>query len=164
MILLHERGRQIGGTRKASTANQKQSVRSPYFANPRKTHHRINVFESQIFIPLQKNHNKEEESKGLSSLELLAAGIGAATVGCLITQPVDVIKTRMMTQAASNLTPYTSVLDCVGSIFRDEGVSTFYAGMKQRYFYMAPLWAIQFALNNNIQDRFRKYNAQQKLE
>ena len=108
--------------------------------------------------------DKEEESKGLSSLELLAAGIGAATVGCLITQPVDVIKTRMMTQAASNLTPYTSVLDCVGSIFRDEGVSTFYTGMKQRYFYMAPLWAIQFALNNNIQDRFRKYNAQQKLE
>ena len=36
--------------------------------------------------------------------------VGASLLGCLFTQPLDVVKTRMMTQAASNLTPYSGYL------------------------------------------------------
>ena len=119
------------------------------------------------FLLDKKNQNSVESGlppiRSLSSWESLTIGVSAASVACLLTQPVDVIKTRMMTQAASNLPPYNSVLDCVSSILRNEGVSKFYAGLKPRYFYMAPLWALQFGLNNKIREHFRSQNIKKEL-
>ena len=37
------------------------------------------------------------------------------------TQPIDVVKTRLITQGASSLTPYTGVADCMQRMLREEG-------------------------------------------
>lgn len=96
---------------------------------------------------------KKSEMKELSLLENVAIGMGAALIAGVITNPVDVVKTRMMTQAASNQAPYTSVMDCFLTILRSEGPLTFYSGFKQRSTYMCLLWGMTFALNGHFQRR-----------
>ena len=71
-------------------------------------------------------------------------------IGCLVTQPMDVIKTRMMTQAASNLVPYSSAVNCAVDIIKTEGVTAFLAGLPPRAAYLSPLWGAQFLLNEKF--------------
>ena len=103
---------------------------------------------------LKRQPGKEE----LSVLENVFTGMSAALVAGCITQPVDVIKTRMMTQAASNQVPYSSALDCFLTILRTEGPAKFYAGFKQRSTYMCLLWGMTFALNGQFQKRLDREN------
>mmetsp|Transcript_35518 Transcript_35518/g.54617 ORF Transcript_35518/g.54617 Transcript_35518/m.54617 type:complete len:251 (+) Transcript_35518:689-1441(+) len=96
------------------------------------------------------------EKKELSLLENAAIGMSAALAAGLLTQPVDVVKTRMMTQAASNQIPYKSAFDCVGTIVKNEGFFTLYSGLKQRAVYMCGLWGITFSLNSKFQQAMTK--------
>jgi hypothetical protein len=75
--------------------------------------------------------------------------------------PFDVVKTRMMTQAAATgAAPYASVLDCVRTMAATEGLASFYQGLLQRSLYMGPLWAIQFAANGWICDAMMRRRSQ----
>jgi solute carrier family 25 S-adenosylmethionine transporter 26 len=78
------------------------------------------------------------------------AGMASALVAGAITNPMDVIKTRMMTQASSTAIPYKSALDCFTTVLQKEGISTFYAGFQQRSIYMCGLWGITFAINGRL--------------
>ena len=78
--------------------------------------------------------------------ENLVVGITAALFACVLTQPVDVVKTRMMTQAASKAAPYASALECASSVLRTEGWRKLYAGFGPRSVYMCGLWGITFGL------------------
>lgn len=102
---------------------------------------------------LQRKIIKYKESKEgfnghltLSSGDNLLVGITAALIATFFTQPIDVIKTRMMTQAASTAAPYTSAFDCASSIIRTESWRKLYSGFAFRAIYMSGLWGITFAL------------------
>jgi solute carrier family 25 S-adenosylmethionine transporter 26 len=82
----------------------------------------------------------------LGMLDNLGIGIMSALVAGVITQPIDVIKTRMMTQAASKAVPYSSALDCALTVLRTEGWQKLYSGIGQRCIYMCGLWGLTFAL------------------
>ena len=90
-----------------------------------------------------KQQNKDDLAK-LTSLDDVAIGVFSALIGGVVTQPIDVIKTRMMTQAASSAVPYTSALDCASSILKNEGIKKLYSGFGQRSIYMCGLWGITF--------------------
>lgn len=94
----------------------------------------------------RRNKNNNHDSSSLSStvLEDVGVGIASALIACLLTQPIDVVKTRIMTQAASNAIPYTSALDCATSILRTEGWKRLYSGIGKRGLYMGGLWGITF--------------------
>ena len=112
------------------------------------------TFTSQDLI---KSYRLQRSGKNeLSLWENVAIGMGAALVAGVVTNPVDVIKTRMMTQASSNQAPYASVMDCFLTILRSEGPLKFYAGFKQRSTYMCLLWGMTFALNGQFQRRANK--------
>ena len=95
---------------------------------------------------------KGEAARGaLTTAESLCVGIASALIGGLCTQPIDVVKTRMMTQAAAaGVAPYADALDCVRTMLAHEGPAAFFAGLMQRSLYMGPLWAIQFAINERL--------------
>ena len=80
-------------------------------------------------------------------------------VGAILTHPSDVVKTRMMTQAASSALPYKSAVDCMATMLKAEGLPAFYSGFVQRSMYMGPLWAMQFALNGRICKSLEEMNA-----
>ena len=96
-------------------------------------------------LQYKQQQNKDELAK-LTSLDNVAIGIFSALVGGVVTQPIDVIKTRMMTQSASTAIPYTSALDCASSILKNEGFRNLYSGFGQRSIYMCGLWGITFGL------------------
>ena len=72
--------------------------------------------------------------------------MSSAVLAAALTQPIDVVKTRLMTQAASALPPYAGVRDCALTMLRTEGLAAFYAGLP-RCLYAGPLWALQFGLS-----------------
>ena len=102
------------------------------------------------FFDLLSSRFKRRDKKYLTDEEALLAGIGAALISGFITHPIDVVKTRLMTQAASHAVPYKGVFDCVVTMGRAEGLTSFYSGIVERSCYMGPLFAIQFSLNNFI--------------
>lgn len=106
------------------------------------------------------NTNNEENILSLTVVENLLIGISSSLIGATLTHPADVIKTRMMTQAASKALPYTSTMDCINKIWKTEGIRSFYSGFAQRSAYMGPLWAMQFALNGKFNTAFQKFNSQ----
>ena len=93
----------------------------------------------------ERNDEKKGQLK-LSSSDNLLIGITSALTAGFFTQPIDVIKTRMMTQSASSAAPYTSAVDCATSIIRTESWRKLYSGFGQRAIYMGGLWGITFAL------------------
>jgi solute carrier family 25 S-adenosylmethionine transporter 26 len=106
---------------------------------------------------------KKTESTSLDTATALKFGMGASLIGCLATQPLDVVKTRMMTQAASNLEPYSSALNCVKDIIKTEGITSFLAGLPPRVAYISPLWGAQFLLNEKITRALGEWNYQANL-
>ena len=89
----------------------------------------------------------------------------AGAIGCSVTHggmtPVDVVKTRLMTQmAAVGAAPYTGVVDCVSTMLSTEGPGIFLAGLAPRMAYMGPLWALQFGLNGAATEALKKRKAE----
>ena len=60
---------------------------------------------------LKTKELENREAEGLDTASSIKFGMCSSVLGCIATQPIDVVKTRMMTQAASNLTPYTNPLN-----------------------------------------------------
>ncbi|CAB9508871.1 adenosylmethionine carrier 1, chloroplastic/mitochondrial [Seminavis robusta] len=112
------------------------------------------------------NHNNKKNKKKthLTTAENLVIGMGSALVGGVVTQPIDVVKTRMMTQAASTAIPYTSALDCVVTIVKKEGFRKLYAGFGQRSVYMCGLWGITFAMNGYVNQKLAEQQQQQQKQ
>lgn len=94
---------------------------------------------------------RDQRKRNLDVWDNVVLGISSAFVAGILTNPVDVIKTRMMTQAASTQIPYSSAIDCMLTIARTEGMGAFYSGFKQRSTYMCLLWGMTFAINGLLQ-------------
>jgi solute carrier family 25 (mitochondrial S-adenosylmethionine transporter), member 26 len=107
------------------------------------------------FATLERQLKRKRGESQLDFASSVQLGVASAVAAACLTQPIDVVKTRMMTQAASSAAPYTSVKDCVQTMLRTEGASSFFAGLKQRTVYAGPLWAMQFGLNAWFSDRLR---------
>lgn len=116
----------------------------------------MTTFTTMDILKRRRLRKKGGEVGELSWVENLLIGVTSAMVAGLVTQPVDVIKTRMMTQAASSAVPYRSALDCFTTIVRTEGVLTLYAGLRQRATYMCLLWGITFAVNGKLEGMGRR--------
>ena len=104
----------------------------------------------------QRNKNSNSRATELTTVENLVIGMASALVGGVVTQPIDVVKTRMMTQAASKAVPYSSALDCVVTVLKTEGWQKLYAGFGQRSVYMCGLWGITFAMNGYMNQKLKE--------
>jgi len=122
------------------------------------------VITFTIFNHWKTHELKKLEGTSLDTKTALRFGMGAALIGCLATQPIDVVKTRMMTQAASNLPPYSSPLNCFKAIIATEGFSAFLAGLPPRVAYISPLWGLQFLLNEKFTRAMGKTNYKNQLK
>ena len=107
---------------------------------------------------IKKRRLVNRDEKELSMGENVLIGMSSAMLAGFVTHPVDFIKTRMMTQAASTAVPYKSALDCVKTVLRTEGPLQFYSGLKQRSVYMCGLWGITFALNGKFNKLINENN------
>ena len=82
----------------------------------------------------------------LSTGESFLGGLGAGLSSVLLTQPFDVVKTRL--QAATVLQRYAGTADCFRQIVRDEGLATLYSGTAARCARVVPGSGIIFMSAN----------------
>lgn len=94
-------------------------------------------------------------SDSVSSLENLLIGAWAGTLGAIATTPLDVIRTRMMSQPVGNLATYKSVLDCVVKTFSKEGPLAFFKGVGPRVILIGPASAVFFLTYEATKGYFR---------
>lgn len=82
----------------------------------------------QFVVYDQLKHLMQKMGKrALGSLELFLLGAFAKTLATISTYPVQVVKSRMQTKGNSK-----SIAQIVRSIWKEEGVSSFYAGMSSK--------------------------------
>jgi len=65
-----------------------------------------------------------------SSMEVSVMGAGSGAITGLATTPLDVLKTRLMTQGGKR--EYTGILDCASKIMKEEGIGGFLKGWQPR--------------------------------
>lgn len=109
-----------------------------------------------LFGALENRALRKSGMPVLDAATSVRLGVTSALFAAFATQPFDVVKTRMVTQAASTAVPYRSVADCVTTMWRTEGPGAFYTGLRQRSLYSGPLWAMQFGLNTRISRALRE--------
>ncbi|BDA42467.1 probable mitochondrial carrier protein PET8 [Coccomyxa sp. Obi] len=71
----------------------------------------------------------------LSAAETSVVGALAGAVTGLVTTPLDVIKTRLMTQGVSR--KYDGIFDCARKIAKQEGAATFFKGWEPRVLWIS---------------------------
>lgn len=85
---------------------------------------------------------------------LALAGVSGATAAVIMT-PVDVVKTRLMTQRVG-VTKYSGIVSTLTTIVREEGAGTLMRGVVPRVCFLAPLAGITFSLYEAVAARLRE--------
>lgn len=105
----------------------------------------------------------------------LISGTTAGFLTGLLTNPMDVVTARLMTQKAdlakellpafraSVGAPYRGLGDCAMRMLREEGLSSFLIGAKSRVGWIAPFTAISLGLNNLLRRRAERAHAARAL-
>lgn len=89
-------------------------------------------FDAIEFVAYEQLKKAAENATGreLRAAEVSAVGAAAGAVTGVVTTPLDVLKTRLMTQGAGG--KYKGVVDCARRIAAEEGVRTLFAGWQPR--------------------------------
>lgn len=98
--------------------------------------------------------NGEGGDVSLSALEAAICGAAAGSFSAAITNPLDKIKTLMMTDTTNAYGG--SVVACASKILKDEGVAGLFKGVVPRVTYIAPSVCIFFVTYELVQQKFNK--------
>lgn len=83
----------------------------------------------------------------VSPLHSSVASLGSGFVGQTLAQPVDTIRTRVMTGSAAG---YASVWSCVAKTLEHEGLRGFFRGYLPAVCRQCPVMVIQFPLVEEV--------------
>ena len=90
----------------------------------------FDAIEFVAYEQLKRAYSASVGGRDLKAHEVSAVGAAAGAVTGVVTTPLDVLKTRLMTQGASG--KYAGVVDCARRIAAEEGVGTLFAGWQPR--------------------------------
>ncbi len=100
-----------------------------------------------FFQQLKRVH---EEFLGTSPNAETNFGLGAlaAAAAVCVMIPVDVVKTRLVTQSCHSVGAYKGMRDCFFRILKEEGIEAFYTSLPPRLFAVVPMIAIQASFSS----------------
>lgn len=101
----------------------------------------------QAFRAVQHRAPRNDEN-------LAIAGVAGA-MAALVTMPIDVVKTRLMTQAAGTAR-YSGIFNTLTTIIREEGAMTLMKGVVPRICFLAPLAGVTFSVYEGVVKVIRK--------
>lgn len=122
---------------------------------------------SAIYFPayahLKKDYFKESPTKHLSIGQLLAAGAIAGMPAAYLTTPADVIKTRLQVEARKGQTHYRNIAHAATTIWKEEGIRTFFKGGPARVLRSSPQFGCTLAAYEFLQ-RIFPFSGHEKVE
>ncbi|XP_055348837.1 mitochondrial thiamine pyrophosphate carrier-like isoform X2 [Paramacrobiotus metropolitanus] len=89
-------------------------------------------------------------------------GSVAGMVGTVVSQPLDVVRTRLVSQGRDKV--YTSLMDSFRQIKRQEGYRGFYRGLLPGLLQIAPSSGLSFAFYSQCQILYRKWSGKRITE
>ena len=95
-----------------------------------------------------------DDTASLSAVEAAICGAAAGSFSAAITNPLDRIKTLMMTDVSNAYGG--SVMACASKIVKDEGIQGLFAGVVPRVGYIAPSVCIFFVTYEFAQQKMQK--------
>jgi len=115
----------------------------------------LTTFEvtKSIYLRAKRSNNKDNDSIALSPLEAAICGAAAGSFSAAITNPLDRIKTLMMTDTTNAYGG--SVVACASKILRDDGIGGLFAGVGPRVGYIAPSVCIFFVTYELVQQKMK---------
>lgn len=116
------------------------------------------------FVVYEEVKNKTSESRHLDHFPFMSHMISALTAGAistLATNPIWVVKTRLMTQTAK-YTTYHGTLDAFRKMYRNEGIMSFYAGLGPALLGLLHV-AVQFPLYEYLKTLLKIDETQSKM-
>lgn len=76
----------------------------------------------------------------------MLSGAAGGSVGCVVAYPLDLIKTRLMSQLRAHEPAsdggYRGITDAARQIWRNSGIRGLYCGLGATLFQARPLWSI----------------------
>eukprot|EP00929_Paragymnodinium_shiwhaense_P076887 TRINITY_DN39581_c0_g1_i1.p1 TRINITY_DN39581_c0_g1~~TRINITY_DN39581_c0_g1_i1.p1 ORF type:complete len:342 (+),score=14.34 TRINITY_DN39581_c0_g1_i1:76-1026(+) len=89
----------------------------------------------------------------------LGCAMTSATVACVVTSPVDVVKTRIMNMQSTHGQQYSGPWDCIRRTMGTEGPLAFYKGLSATFLRLWPhtviLWLAQERYNRILRTHFQ---------
>jgi solute carrier family 25 (mitochondrial S-adenosylmethionine transporter), member 26 len=105
-----------------------------------------------------------DKGREMSALENLTCGAVTGMMTAATTTPLDVIRTRMMSQSPGSGALYTSGLDCAMKTIRSEGFLALYKGILPRIALIGPSAAVFFLAYEASKSFFRKRGHANRLQ
>lgn len=87
-----------------------------------------------------------ERNESISARQALLTGMVAGMIGPFVNCPVDVCKTRLMSQTNT----HTGMIDCISTIYKEEGFLSLYKGIFPRVARVAPGQGITFMVMESV--------------
>ena len=89
-------------------------------------------------------------------------GAAAAAAAVCVMIPIDVIKTRLVTQNCLSPHAYKGMYDCFTRVLKEEGIEAFYRSLPPRLMAVVPMIAIQFGVYDVVQKYFERSNFEER--
>mmetsp|Transcript_41392 Transcript_41392/g.53379 ORF Transcript_41392/g.53379 Transcript_41392/m.53379 type:complete len:383 (+) Transcript_41392:63-1211(+) len=89
-------------------------------------------------------------------------GALAAAGSVSFMMPMDIVKTRLVTQTANSPNAYKGIIDCFTRIAKEEGLATFYKGLQPRLVSVVPMIGIQFGIYEVIKRKLGEHQVNKR--
>ena len=104
-------------------------------------------FNGLFFTFLGKLQSFEESYAGIDSSKSYLLGVAntflAAAGASIMTNPIDVVKTRLQVAGANpEVLSFAGPVDCLKQLLRNEGAGALFAGLVGRFMYVGPNFAL----------------------
>eukprot|EP00741_Cyanophora_paradoxa_P023706 tig00021612_g22900.t1 len=112
-----------------------------------------------LFFEQFKGTFVRTNSRDPENWENLAMGAMSGGLSALIWTPIDVVKTRLMTQKPGQARKYNGILDTFKKVANEEGPQALMKGVVPRLVYLSPMSAITFSVYEAIKGAMRHQKA-----
>eukprot|EP01038_Epipyxis_sp_PR26KG_P004292 gene4292-6087_t len=116
-----------------------------------------------FFQQLKKSYQKIFNVKPSNEANFIIGAVAAAG-SVIMMNPMDTIKTRLVTQPLNCPMAYKGVTDCFIRIVKEEGITSFYRSLAPRLLSVVPMIAIQFGVYELMKSKLIQYNVKQRLQ
>lgn len=113
------------------------------------------AIQFSLFSAGKDIHRMLTGRNALTNTEATVLGFIVGTIGAAATNPADVVKTRLQTQASGPHRKYKGVMHCFKKIFKEEGLSGFTRGIVPRMAWVGPGSAITLSVYEAVSRSLR---------
>mmetsp|Transcript_12923 Transcript_12923/g.18572 ORF Transcript_12923/g.18572 Transcript_12923/m.18572 type:complete len:340 (-) Transcript_12923:133-1152(-) len=119
------------------------------------------ALQFMFFERMKTVYKRIRKDLPLTAVELGLIGFAAGGASAFITNPFDVVKTRMQTQASGSERLYNSTWHCLRTTVKEEGAMALLRGAVARVMWLAPASALSLSVYEQASSFLRKWRVQQ---